>query len=89
MFNEKYYYIYMITNFENTTLYTGVTNNIARRVNEHKNGSYKGFSSKYKLTKLVYYETFNDIGDAIAREKQIKAGSRKKKEELIKNLNPG
>jgi len=85
---EKIFYIYILTNFENTVLYTGVTNNLARRISEHKEGKIKGFSAKYKLNKFVYYETFNYIDNAINREKQIKAGSRKKKEELIKSINP-
>ena len=76
-----------MTNHTNTTLYTGVTNNLIRRVYEHKNKLVKGFTSKYQLTKLVYYEVFEDIVLAIQREKQIKAGSRKKKEELINSIN--
>ena len=81
------YYVYLITNKNNTVLYTGVTNNLARRVFEHKNKLTKGFSSKYNLDKLVYYEHFTHIIEAIAREKQIKGGSRKKKIELIQSLN--
>lgn len=88
MYNPKNYFVYIITNFENTTLYVGVTNSLIRRIQEHKNGKIKGFSAKYKLTKLVYYEIYGDIYAAINREKQIKAGSRKKKEDLIKNINP-
>ena len=76
-----------MTNHTNTTLYTGVTNNLIRRVYEHKNKLVKGFTSKYQLTKLVYYEVSEDIVLAIQREKQIKAGSRKKKEELINSIN--
>lgn len=81
-------YVYMITNHTNTTIYTGVTNDIIRRIYEHKNKMVKGFSSKYNLTKLVYYEIFEDITLAIEREKQIKGGSRKKKKELIQSFNP-
>ena len=88
MAGERNCFVYIITNFENSVLYEGVTNNIAKRIEEHKTGTYKGFSSKYKLMKLVYYETYDYINDAIAREKQIKGGSRKKKEDLINNLNP-
>ena len=79
----------MMTNFKNTVLYTGVTNDLIRRVFEHKSGiDPKSFTSKYNITKLVYFESFHTIQEAIAREKQIKGGSRKKKEDLIKSLNP-
>lgn len=70
------------------TLYTGVTNDLQRRVYEHKHKLIKGFTSKYNITKLVYYEKYNDINDAIRREKQIKGWSRKKKIELIESVNP-
>ena len=70
------------------TLYTGVTNNLQRRIYEHKHKLIKGFTSKYNITKLVYYEEYNDINDAIRREKQIKGWSRKKKIELIESVNP-
>jgi len=81
------YYIYIMTNKRNTVLYTGVTNNLEERVSQHKNKLKKGFTSKYNINKLVYYEEFDYIDDAIAREKQIKAGSRKKKIELIEGIN--
>lgn len=87
MKEEKQYYIYIMTNFENGTLYTGVTNNLLRRVYEHKNKLTEGFTKKYGLDKLVYYEAFNSIEYAILREKQIKDGSRKKKLQLINNFN--
>jgi putative endonuclease len=78
-----------MTNYENTALYAGFTDNIIRRTNEHKEGRNKNcFTAKYKLTKLVYYETFSYVYNAIAREKQIKAGSRQKKIDLINSLNP-
>jgi putative endonuclease len=80
------YYIYIIANKYNKVLYTGVTNNIARRAYEHRNYLVKGFSSKYKLTKLVYVEHTNDIHSAIAREKQTKA-LRSKKIKLIESMN--
>jgi len=82
-------YIYIITNRNNNVLYTGVTNDLYRRIAEHKErASTKSFSSKYHCNKLVYYECFQSIVEAIAREKQIKAGSRKKKIELINSINP-
>jgi len=81
--------IYILTNKTNTVLYTGVTADLIRRLYEHKNGIHKNsFTSKYGLFKLVYYEVFSRIEDAIAREKQIKGGSRLKKENLILSMNP-
>ncbi len=85
---EKKGYIYIITNKNNTTLYTGVTSNLNKRIYEHKNHLIEGFSKRYNLEKLVYYEIFSDVRDAINREKQIKAGSRNKKEKLINSINP-
>jgi putative endonuclease len=76
-----------MTNKYNTVLYTGVTNDIQRRVNEHKQKLVKGFTKKYNIDKLVYFETFEDIRYAIEREKQIKAGSRQKKIDLVNSLN--
>ena len=70
------------------TLYVGVTNNLHRRVYEHKNKIIQGFTSKYNITKVVYFEVFNDIESAIKREKQIKGWLRKKKIELIESMNP-
>ncbi len=84
---NKQYYIYFMTNFEETTLYVGVTNNLERRVYEHKNKLLKGFTSRYNLKKLVHYEIYNDIEQAIAREKQIKSWARQRKVELIKGSN--
>lgn len=77
-----------MTNKSNTVLYTGVTNNLARRVYEHKEKLVDGFTKKYKVNKLIYYEIFNEALGAIEREKQIKAGSRRKKLDLIDNMNP-
>ena len=77
------YYVYLLTNANHTVLYTGVTNNLERRVVEHKAGIREGFTKKYNVSKLVYFETYGSINDAIAREKQIKAGSRVKKLALI------
>jgi putative endonuclease len=84
----KRYYVYILSNKRNTVLYTGVTNNLKRRVAEHKSKAVSGFTSRYNVNKLVYYETFVSIVKAIAREKQIKAGSRAAKERLIKSMNP-
>ncbi len=86
--NEKQYFIYIITNQYNSVLYTGVTNNLQRRIIEHRTGRGSVFTKKYKLIKLVYYEAGNDIEIAIQREKEIKAGSRKKKMDLINSINP-
>ena len=77
-----------MTNIRNTVLYTGVTNNLARRVYEHKNGLGSAFIKKYNVHKLIYYEVGDDIQSVLAREKQIKGGSRQKKINLIKSLNP-
>jgi putative endonuclease len=81
-------YIYIMTNKHNTVIYTGVTSNLQKRVYEHREGLVAGFTRKYNVKKLVYYEVADDIISAIAREKQIKAGSRKKKIALIKSMNP-
>lgn len=82
------YCVYSMTNKANTTLDTGVTNNLQRRVHEHKCDVVEGFTSKYKLHKLVYFEVTTDINAAIRREKQIKGGSRQKKMDLINTINP-
>ncbi|AFN73771.1 excinuclease ABC subunit C [Melioribacter roseus P3M-2] len=82
------YYVYIMTNKHNTTLYTGMTNNLIRRVYEHKNKLTNGFTKRYNCTKLVWYEIHDTPVNAIKREKQIKAGSRKKKLDLINKLNP-
>lgn len=85
---DKHYYVYILTNKNNNVLYTGVTNNLVRRIYEHKNHVVKDFTEKYNVTKLVYYEETQNVESAIVREKQIKAGSRKKKIVLINNFNP-
>ena len=82
------YYVYMLTNKGKTVLYTGVTNNLARRMHEHKNKLIDGFSKRYNLNILVYYEATSDIKSAILREKQIKNLVRRKKEHLINAVNP-
>jgi putative endonuclease len=84
---DKAFYVYIMTNKGNSVLYTGVTNDLERRVYQHKNKRVEGFTSKYKISKLVYYEEFDDSYNAISREKQIKAGPRKKKIELIEAVN--
>ncbi|OGZ34241.1 MAG: hypothetical protein A2174_03500 [Candidatus Portnoybacteria bacterium RBG_13_41_18] len=84
----KQYFTYIATNQRDTVLYTGITNDLFRRISEHKAKSIKGFTDKYNVNKLVYYEVFGTPQEAILREKQIKAGSRKKKIDLIKRENP-
>jgi putative endonuclease len=80
---------YMTANFHNTVIYTGVTSDLRGRIYQHKTKEFKnGFTARYNCDKLVWYEFFSRIEDAIAREKQIKAGSRKKKEDLIHAINP-
>ncbi len=86
---NKNYYVYIMTNINNTVLYIGVTNDLKRRVHEHKNGLVEGFSKKYNLCKLVYYETTDDINSAIAREKQLKNWHREWKMNLVRAVNPG
>ena len=81
------YWVYIMTN-RSRTLYTGVTNDLERRIYEHKHKMGSKFTSKYNITKLVYYEGFSDIRDAIAREKQIKGWLRAKKIALIESVNP-
>lgn len=81
--------VYILTNKHHTTLYIGVTSDLISRMMEHRNRKYsKSFTARYNLTKLVFYESFHSIEEAIAKEKQIKAGSRKKKEMLIMSMNP-
>jgi len=89
MKTDKSYYVYINTNITDNVLYIGVTNNLPRRIYEHKNGLVKGFSKKYKTNKLIYYETTNDINSAIAREKQLKNWHREWKMNLVRDKNPG
>ncbi|MEA1972783.1 MAG: GIY-YIG nuclease family protein [Candidatus Cloacimonadota bacterium] len=84
----KLYYVYILTNKSNKLLYTGVTNSLINRIYQHKSKEIAGFTKKYNVSKLVYYEEFTDSYSAISREKQIKAGSRKRKLDLICNMNP-
>jgi putative endonuclease len=86
---QKQGYVYIMTNKYNTVLYTGVTSDLTKRVYEHREKAVKGFTARYNVTKLAYYEVFDDMTSAILREKQIKAGSRLKKLLLIKKMNPG
>jgi len=84
---NRQYYTYIMTNKRNTVVYTGVTNDLGKRIYEHKEKLVEGFTKEYNVTKLVYYEVFDDIESAILREKQIKGGSRQKKIELINGMN--
>ena len=87
--NEKVYYVYIETNKTNKVFYIGVTNNIARRDKQHENKLHEfGFTAKYNVNKLVYYEKFHDINKAIAREKSLKGINRQKKRDLIRAVNP-
>ena len=85
---EKVYCVYILTNKRHTVLYTGVTGDLRARVHHHREKLLAGFTNRYNVSKLVYYETGYDASSAIAREKQIKGGSRRKKIELINKLNP-
>ena len=82
------YYVYITANKNNNVIYIGVTNNIERRIYEHKSGEIKGFTQKYNVHKLVYVEMYSNIDDAIKREKQLKGWSRSKKNILIETTNP-
>ncbi len=85
---DRQYCVYIMTNAHHTTLYTGVTNNLQRRIFEHRTGKGNSFTKRYNLTKLVFFECGNDVETAILREKQIKAGSRQKKIDLVNQMNP-
>ena len=82
------YYVYILSNWNNRVLYIGVTNNLIRRLYEHKNKLFKGFTAKYNTDKLVYFEVTTDAYSAISREKQLKNWSRKKKDNIINTINP-
>ncbi|APF17266.1 GIY-YIG nuclease family protein [Caldithrix abyssi] len=84
----KYYFVYIMTNWNNKVMYVGITNNLMRRVYEHKNKLIDGFTKKYNINKLVYYETFQDVRAAIEREKEIKKWRREKKNKLVNTKNP-
>ena len=82
------YYVYLLTNWNNKVMYVGVTNDLERRVYEHKQKLVEGFTEKYNVEKLVYFEETEDINAAIAREKEIKKWRREKKNNLVNGLNP-
>ena len=84
---DKQYYIYIMSNKTDSTLYVGVTNDLERRVAEHRSGAIPGFTEKYHCHKLVYFERYSDVNQAIAREKQLKKWSRSKKDWLIDTMN--
>lgn len=88
MSGERRYYIYILANRWNTVTYTGITNDLVRRVYEHREHVALGFTARYSVTKLVYYEATDDPEAAIAREKQLKGGSRVQKVALIERMNP-
>jgi len=82
------YYVYLLTNWNNRVMYVGVTNNLERRLYQHKNKMIKGFTKKYNVNKLVYFEETSDIESAITREKEIKKWRREKKDKLVNEMNP-
>lgn len=82
------YYVYILTNWNNRVMYVGVTSDLAKRVDQHKGKLFDGFTKKYHVNKLVYYEMFREINDAIRREKQIKGWTRDKKNYLVETNNP-
>ncbi|MGD8780845.1 MAG: GIY-YIG nuclease family protein [Ignavibacteria bacterium] len=86
--NPKTYYIYLLTNWNNKVIYVGMTNDLQRRIYEHKNKLIDGFTKKYNVDKLVYYEYTNDVNSAITREKEIKKWRREKKNKLVESKNP-
>jgi|SRR4030043_22903 len=85
--NEKYY-VYLLTNWNNKVIYVGITNELTRRIYKHKNKMIKGFTEKYNVKKLVYFEETQDINTAIEREKEIKKWRREKKNRLVNSMNP-
>lgn len=87
--SERCYWVYILASLSNSTIYIGVTNDLVRRVYEHKKGLVSGFSKRYNCKKIIYYETYHNIEHALNREKQIKKWRREKKNALIEKLNPG
>jgi putative endonuclease len=88
MFRERNYYVYLLTNWNNSVMYVGMTNNLERRVYEHKYGLVQGFTKKYHVHRLVYFEETGDVKAALAREKEIKKWRREKKNGLVLSNNP-
>ncbi len=86
--NEKLYYVYILTNWNNKVMYVGITSNLIKRVYEHKNKLIDGFTKKYNVFKLVYFEAVKDVMSAITREKEIKGWRRNKKNQLVNKMNP-
>jgi len=86
--STRRYYVYLITNWNNKVMYVGVTNNLERRIYEHKKKLVKGFTKKYNVNKLVYFEETQDVTNAINREKEIKKWRREKKNQLVNRINP-
>lgn len=86
--SQLQYYVYFLTNATNVVLYIGVTNNLKRRVWEHREKLVPGFTNKYNVTRLVYYEVFGDPENAIIREKKLKGSSRARKNRLVESMNP-
>lgn len=82
------YYIYILTNKTNSVMYIGITNDLQRRIYEHKSEIFDGFSKRYHTSKLVYFEEYSDVNQAIGREKQLKGWSRAKKNDLVRKMNP-
>ena len=86
--NEKQFYVYILTNWNNKVLYVGITSNLKKRLYEHQNQLEDGFTKKYNLFKLIYFETVKEVRSAITREKQIKGWRRSKKDDLVTQMNP-
>jgi putative endonuclease len=86
--NSKLFYVYIVTNWNNKVMYIGMTNDLYRRIYEHKNKMIEGFTSKYNISKLVYFESTEDVLSAIGREKEIKKWRRAKKDQLVIGQNP-
>lgn len=84
----SYYYVYILSNKDRGVYYVGVTKNLVRRILEHREGSHRSFTGRYQVFDLMYFEVFDDIEQAIVREKQIKAGPRRRKTRLIEGMNP-
>jgi putative endonuclease len=85
---QKNYYVYILTNWNNKVMYIGITGNLQQRIHQHKNKLIDGFTKKYNVTKLVYHEETEDVVSAITREKQLKNWTREKKNKLVKTANP-